>query len=56
MDNEKCLKCQTLKTENERMRKALDTIRWNTFATNPQSMIMKDIANKALYPKKGETE
>lgn len=37
--------------ENKRLREALESIRWNTFATNPQAMIMKDIARQAL---KGE--
>lgn len=34
--------------EIARLREALSAIRWNSFATNPQAMIMKDIARRAL--------
>lgn len=35
----------------EKLETALLTIRRNTFSTNPQAMVMKDIANNALYKK-----
>lgn len=37
-----------LKSENQRLREALNTIAWSIEATNPQSMVMKSIARKVL--------